>query len=84
MKTTTTISDISKASSERLYEIKGELIITRMKQDKEFSIFLDKHELDEEHTDTPEWKEYHTMLKDYNQVSDLLRLTDYYIKQQHV
>lgn len=56
-----------------------QLIIEKMKLDKFFSIFLDRYELDDNNTDTLEWKTYRMMTKEYERVEDLIKTTKYYL-----
>jgi hypothetical protein len=51
-----------------------------MKLDKFFSIFLDQYEMTEDDLDTPEWFTYREMLKHYDQITDLIKKTDYRIE----
>lgn len=55
----------------------SDLIIQKMHLDKQFSIFLDQNTLDEDNTDTPEWKTYKTMLKDYEAISYKIKLAEF-------
>jgi hypothetical protein len=72
------------ASKSTLLQHRNELIIEKMKIDKFFSVFLDKHDLTEENTCTPEWHTYKAMLKNYENIQSLLNTTDYYIKKHYV
>lgn len=75
------LQDLAMADRSRLFEIKSKLIVEKMKLDRFFSIFLDKYEMDEDNTDTPEWFTYREMTKEYDRVERLLKTTDFYIKQ---
>ena len=74
-----TRSIIAAADPVQLHEIKYDLQIKLMKLDKFFTIFLDNAELEEEDTTTTDWKVYNEMTKEYQNVNDLIRTTDYYL-----
>lgn len=75
------IVEYGRKSKEELYHIKNELIVEKMKLDKFFSIFLSANGLDENHTDTNEWKEYKTELNKYQDISNRINWVDYYLKR---
>ena len=60
------------------------LLSERMKMDKFFTMFLDKYErkMDPERTDTPIWKLYKQKHKEYGQLCQDIRTTNYYIQRQ--
>ena len=60
------------------------LIAERMKMDKFFTMFLDKFErkMDPDRTDTPIWKLYKKKHKEYGQLCQEIRNTNYYIQRQ--
>ena len=70
---------IAAADREQLLEIKHDLQIKIMKLNKFFTMFLDNTELCEEETNTTDWKVYNEMTKEYQNVNDLIRSTDYYL-----
>ena len=74
-----TVYDISSAPYDQLIKYNQELIVERMKMDKEVSIFLDEHELRETEPDTEEWTQYHQYMDKYASVQHLLKLTEYYL-----
>ncbi len=76
-----TLRDVTTADRNRLFEMKSQLIIEKMKLDRFFSVFLDKYEMDEDNVDTPEWFTYREMTKEYDRIDRLLKTTDFYIKQ---
>ena len=65
---------------DHLYTIRNTLVVDKMKLDKFFSIFLDQYEMTEDDLDTPEWFTYREMLKHYDQITDLIKKTDYRIE----
>lgn len=72
---------LTKASPAELLDLRNQLILEKMKMDKFFSKFLDKHDLTEENTCTPEWHTYKTMLTDYEKLNAAIKTTDYYIRK---
>ena len=74
-----TIYNMSSASRDQLLQYNQELVVERMKMDKEVSIFLDKHDLKETEPDTKEWSQYHRYMDKYASVQHLLKLTEYYL-----
>lgn len=67
-----------------LMSIKHDLVVKKMKLDKFFSMYLEKFErkMDPDNTDTPIWKLYKAKLKEYGDIAQQLRTTDYYIKRE--
>lgn len=65
-----------------LQAIQNELIQERMEQNKFFSDFFGVdvyHEMEvSDDTDTPMWKEYKAKVKEYQDISSLLSLCNYY------
>jgi len=78
-----TYTEIVKAPSSRLYEIHQQLTLDRMKMDKDFSIFLDTHELSEVDVKTPSWDQYKHMLTEYQNIRTMLFTAEYYIKKHN-
>ena len=74
-----TIYNMSSASRDQLLQYNQELVVERMKMDKEVSIFLDKHDLKETEPDTEDWTQYHRYMDKYASVQHLLKLTEYYL-----
>lgn len=60
------------------------LLAERMKMDKFFTMFLEKFErkMDPDRTDTPIWKLYKQKHKEYGQLCQEIRNTNYYIQRQ--
>lgn len=70
-----------------LTEKRHELIVQKMKLDKFFSMYLEKFErkMDPDKTDTSIWKLYKAKLKEYGNLSQEIRNTEYWIaKERHV
>ena len=67
-----------------LLNLKQDLVIKKMKLDKFFSMYLEKFErkMDPDNTDTQIWKLYKAKLKEYGDIAQQLRNTDYYIKRE--
>jgi hypothetical protein len=67
-----------------LLKLKNDLVIKKMKLDKFFSMYLEKFErkMDPDNTNTPIWKLYKAKLKEYGDIAQQLRNTDYYIKRE--
>jgi len=67
-----------------LLKLKNDLVIKKMKLDKFFSMYLEKFErkMDPDNTDTQIWKLYKAKLKEYGDIAQQLRNTDYYIKRE--
>jgi hypothetical protein len=64
----------------KLIEKRTELLIERMKKDKDFSIFLDKNDKDmQEKPNHPSWKVYRNMLTEYSNLNRILATCNYYI-----
>lgn len=70
---------IADAAPTELHQIKYDLQVKRMKLDKFFTMFLDNTELETEDTTTTDWKVYNEMTKEYQNVNELIRATDYYL-----
>lgn len=73
---------IMKSKTELIEDIK-DLTIKKIKLDRFFTKFLDKYDrkMDPCNTNTPIWKLYHEKHKEYEDVSQKLRVTEYYMKQ---
>lgn len=70
-----------------MIEKRHELVIQKMKLDKFFSMYLEKFDrkMDSDKTDTPIWKLYKAKLKEYGNLSQEIRNTEYWIsKERHV
>lgn len=65
-------------SKERMTEIHNDLIVKKMKLNKQFSLFLESTELDETEPDTKNWKEYKALLSEYETVDHLLQVANFY------
>ena len=67
-----------------LMALKHDLVVKKMKLDKFFSMYLEKFErkMDPDNTDTQIWKLYKAKLKEYGDIAQQLRNTDYYIKRE--
>ena len=67
-----------------LAEKHNSLIVERMKMDKFFNMFLDKFErkLDPEKPNTPIWKLYRSKVKEYYDLTQEIRNTEYWMKKQ--
>ena len=76
----TTLS-IARADRLRLKEIYSELIHEKMVLDKFFSFFLTDNELDHDELDTPTWKVYKERLKEYTEINNLLKSTEYQMRK---
>lgn len=64
----------------KLIEKRTELLIEKMKKDKDFSIFLDKNDKDmQEKVNHPSWKVYRDMLTQYSNLNRVLAECNYYI-----
>lgn len=70
-----------------MIEKRHELVLQKMKLDKFFSMYLEKFDrkMDSDNTDTPIWKLYKAKLKEYGNLSQEIRNTEYWIsKERHV
>ena len=70
-----------------LNEQYNDLVVKKMKLDKFFSMFLEKFErkMDPDNTDTPVWKLYKTKLKEYGNINQEIKNTQYWLtKEQNV
>lgn len=78
-----TYNDISDVSREKLEEVHHQLIIERMKLDKYFSVFLDKHEesMYNDDCDPAIWAEYKSHLQEYSDLAKFIRVTEIKLKQ---
>ena len=67
-----------------LSEKHNSLIVERMKMDKFFNMFLDKFErkMDPEKPNTPIWKLYRAKVKEYYNLTQEIRNTEYWMKKQ--
>lgn len=56
-------------------------VMHRAHMDKEFSDFLTKNEkeMSDDNYDTPAWKQYRVMLRDYDTVQKLITTSKYYL-----
>lgn len=77
----TTYRDIIDANKEQLSVIHHELLMERMRMDKEFSIFLDTHDLSEIDINHNLWKQYKEMLTKYSDVKIMLNTSQFYMKK---
>lgn len=76
-----TKQQIAQASPSELAEIHDDLLIARAIKDRWFSEFLDEHELEEDNTDTGEWRTYRQAMVEYGNINDLILTTKYYLGQ---
>lgn len=76
-----TYNEVASASPSQLAEFHQQLTLDRMKMDKDFSIFLDTHELSEVDVKTPSWDQYKQMLTEYQNIRTMLFTTEYYMKK---
>jgi hypothetical protein len=74
-----TKQQIARANKTELESIMGSLIVSKMKIDRFFSIFLDKFPMDADELDTPVWKTYKMMLEEYDRIKNLTATTEYYL-----
>lgn len=79
MRLTRSTIERSARDTDTIQQYHMQLIVEKMKLDKFFSIFLDRNELDDNDTDTLEWKTYRMMTKEYERVEDLIKTTKYYL-----
>ena len=58
-------------------------VIQKMKLDKYFSTFLDENEkeMSDDNYDSPAWKQYRIMLRDYETVEKFITTSKYYINK---
>ena len=68
------IARMDRTSLEKLY---AKFIVRKMHLDKWFSDFLAKNTLDHDNLDTPHWKTYKTSMKEYRELSDLIKQCEY-------
>lgn len=64
----------------QLIKLHQELVIKRMHLDRFFSDFLTYNDLDDDDTDTYQWKMYKNKLKEYNDIAYQIKATEYKIK----
>lgn len=79
MRLTRSIIESSARNTDAIQHYHMQLIVEKMKLDKFFSIFLDRYELDDNNTDTLEWKTYRMMTREYERVENLIKTTKYYL-----
>jgi len=67
-----------------IYDVHQTFVLEKMKLDKEFSLFLDEFEEEmnqSENFDSPSWKKYKIMLKDYNDIERCVAQSRYYLNK---
>lgn len=79
-----TIEEATKIVVERSGDLTGAynfFVLQKAKLDKYFSEFLDKNEkeMSEDNYDSPAWKQYRIMLKDYETVEKFITTSKYYL-----
>ena len=69
-----------------IQKIHQDLLMTRMRMDKFFSMYLDKvgDKMDPEVTNTPIWDLYKKKLKEYGEVEQAIKVSQYYLKKSYV
>ena len=76
-----TYKQIIDASKQQLGQIYQDLLMERMKMDKDFSIFLDSNELSEVDMNTSKWKKYKEMLTKYSDIKIMIHTTQFYLNK---
>lgn len=63
--------------------LKQDMQVEKMKMDKFFTMFLDKFEkkMNPDITNTKVWDLYKAKMKEYENISRAIKLTDYYLKR---
>ena len=79
MITTVKIAHSDRTELDKIYQ---ELIHEKMVLDKFFSFFLADNELDHDSPNTPEWKIYKERLKEYTEISNLIKSTEYQMRKE--
>jgi hypothetical protein len=79
-----TIEEATKIVTSRQGDMAGAyqfFLLQKMKLDKYFSDFLDENEkeMSDDNYDSPAWKQYRIMLKDYETVEKFITTSKYYI-----
>jgi hypothetical protein len=77
------VVELGRKSKSELVEIRNELIIDKMKLNKFFSVFLDENPLDESVTDTNEWFQYKTKLKEYQDLTTKINWANFYLNRSN-
>lgn len=66
-----------------LADKRRDLLVEKMKMDKEFTLFLDAHDLDPEDTTSDDWVTYRSMIHTYDKISYDIRNIEYRIRREH-
>ena len=78
-----TVYDVARADKESLKTMYSNLLKERMRQDKFFSMFLEKFErkMDHDKADTPIWKLYKKKREHYANIASLIKSAEYQLKK---
>lgn len=78
-----TVYDLARADKPSLKKMYSDLLKERMRQDKFFSMFLEKFErkMDHEKADTPIWKLYKKKREQYAILASLIKSAEYQLKK---
>lgn len=71
------------ASKEQMMNERNELVITKMKLDRFFSMYLDKYgsKMDPDKVDTNIWKLYKAKMKEYAELNTKIKTLEYRIQK---
>lgn len=77
------VYDLARADKASLKTMYSDLLKERMKQDKFFSMFLEKFErkMDHEKADTPIWKLYKKKREAYANIASLIKSAEYQMRK---
>jgi hypothetical protein len=77
------VYDLARADKASLKTMYSDLLKERMRQDKFFSMFLEKFErrMDHEKTDTPIWKLYKKKREAYAGIASLIKSAEYQMRK---
>ena len=78
-----TVYDVARADKESLKTMYSNLLKERMRQDKFFSMFLEKFErkMDHDKADTPIWKFYKKKREHYANIASLIKSAEYQMRK---
>jgi hypothetical protein len=75
------VYDLARADKPSLKKMYSDLLKERMRQDKFFSMFLEKFEMDSEDPKTPVWAFYKKKLEYYRNLASLIKSAEYQLRK---
>lgn len=77
------VYDVARADKASLKTIYSDLLKERMRQDKFFSMFLEKFErkMNDDKTDTPIWRLYKKKCEAYSVIASLIKSAEYAMRK---